>query len=71
MAVEEACTVRDGDWVRIDWDGTEVECEVNDTFILPSLAVIGVVLGEKYRRLQLLPDDPVMVTFYGEGYADG
>jgi hypothetical protein len=33
--------------------------------------VIGVVLGDKYRRLQLLPDDPVMVTFYEEGYADG
>ncbi len=71
MAVEEASDVRDGDWIRIDYGGTEVECEVNDTFNLPSLTVIGVVLADEYRRLQFLPDDSVMVTFYEEGYADG
>lgn len=71
MAVEEASDVRAGDWIRIDYGGTEVDCEVNDTFNLPSLTVIGVVLADEYRRLQFLPDDPVMVTFYEEGYADG
>ena len=67
MAVEEASDVRAGDWIRIDFNGTEVECEVNDTFNLPSMAVIGVMLADEYRRLEMLPDDPVMVTHYEEG----
>ena len=71
MAVEEAADVREGDWIRIDWDGRQVECEVSDTFNLPSLSVIGVTLADQYRRLQFLPDDSVLVTFYEEGYADG
>jgi len=70
MAVEEASTVREGDWIRIDFGGTEVECEVNDTFNLPSMAVIGVMLADEYRRLQMLSDEPVMVTAYAEGCID-
>ena len=71
MAVEEASNVHAGDWIRIDYGSTEVECEVSCTEHGPSSSVIGIMLADEYRRLEMLPDDPVMVTFYEEGYADG
>ena len=66
MAVEEASNVHAGDWIRIDYGGTEVDCEVSFALHAPSSLVIGVMLADEYRRLEFLPDDPVMVTFYEE-----
>lgn len=67
MAVEQASNVHSGDWIRIDYSGTEVECEVSCTVHGPASSVIGVMLADEYRRLEFLPDDPVMVTHYDEG----
>jgi hypothetical protein len=67
MAVEEASNVHSGDWIRIDCDGAEVDCEVSCTVHGPRSSVIGVMLADEYRRLEMLPDDPVMVTHYEEG----
>jgi hypothetical protein len=67
MAVEEASNVHSGDWIRIDYGGTEVDCEVSCTVHGPGSSVIGVMLADEYRRLEMLPDDPVMVTHYEEG----
>ena len=67
MAVEEASNVHSGDWIRIDCDGAEVDCEVSCTVHGPRSSVIGVMLAGEYRRPEMLPDDPVMVTHYEEG----
>ena len=67
MSDEEARHVLSGDWIRIDWDGTEVDCEVSCTVHGPGSSVIGVMLADEYRRLEMLPDDPVVVTHYEEG----
>jgi len=66
MAVEEASNVLAGDWIRIDYGGTEMDCEVSSAKHGPSSVVIGVALADEYRLLEFLPDDPVMVTRYGE-----
>ena len=67
MSVEEARHVLSGDWIRIDCGGTEVDCEVSCTVHGPGSSVIGVMLADECRRLEMLPDDPVMVTHYEEG----
>jgi hypothetical protein len=67
MAVEEARHVLSGDWIAIDYGGTEVECEVVCTVHGASDSVIGVMLADDYQRLEMLPDDPVMVVHYSGG----
>jgi hypothetical protein len=66
MAVEDACDLRAGDWIRIDGGGTEVDCEVSCTVHGPWSSVIGVMLADEYRRLEMLPDDSVMVVRYAK-----
>lgn len=66
MAVEEASNVHSGDWIRIDCDGKEVNCYVTQTVHGPESSVLSVMVFDEPRRLEFLPDDPVMVTFYEE-----
>lgn len=64
MAVEEACRVLAGDWIRIDCGGSEADCEVSCAEHGPASSVLGVIMAAEYRRLEFLPDDPVMVVRY-------
>lgn len=64
MAVEEARHVLSGDWIAVDYSGTEVQCEVACTVHGPGESVLGVMMADEYRRLVMRPDDPVNVVHY-------